>query len=366
MRWDPGFLCNGEHFEPFWAQLAGEPNSNRSGLLIAGRGFDPRTTVGPRALVRSGFPINACCLIQLKPTFDHPDRARSVTAANNEAIMRDLFEDASFELAEIPVLNENGRPASFPHIRDLLTSPNRLNGFTDVIVDISAFPTSVSFPLLAILIRLSAEMKQATASTFNLHCIVCENASIDQLIVSEGGDVAEYIDPFHGQHNLASAADPITIWAPVLGERQSAALDKIHSTLGPKEVKPFLPSPSLQPRRGDQIVAEYRSLLFSAWGVDPKAFIYADERDPFDIYRQIVALADDYAESLAPLQDAYTIVSSHSSKLLSLGVLLAAVERNLAVMHVEPTGYHLPESNQPLDTSELFEVWLTGEAYDVP
>ena len=364
MKWYPGFLCSGDSFEPFWTELASEPGANRNGLLIAGRGFDPRTTVGPQALVRSGFPITACCLIRLKPPFEQPDRTGNKTAANNETIMRELFEHASFELAEIPVLNENGRPASFPHIRDLLTDPSRLTGFTDIIVDISAFPTSVSFPLLAILIRLSAGQNHSTASTFNLHCIVCENARVDQLIVSEGGDVAEFIDPFHGRHNLASASDPITMWAPVLGERQSEALAKIYSTLGPAEVTPFLPSPSLHPRRGDEIVAEYRSLLFGTWGVDPKAFIFADERDPFDIYRQIVALSDGYKESLAPLRDAYTIVSTHSSKLLSLGVLLAAVERDLAVIHVEPTGYHMPDSVDGLEANDLFEVWLTGEAYD--
>ena len=364
MRWDPGFLCSGDHFEPFWTELASEPNANRNGLLIVGRGFDPRTTVGPQALVRSGFPIKACCLIQLTPPFDSPARARNETAAHNEAALRQLFQYATFDLVEIPVLNENGRPTSFPYIRALLTEPGCLTGFTDVIVDISAFPTSVSFPLLAILIELSAGQNQATASKFNLHCIVCENPRIDQLIDSEGGDVAEFIDPFHGRHNLASVSDPITIWAPVLGERQSTALAKIHSTLGPAEVKPFLPSPSLYPRRGDEIVAEYRSLLFGTWGVDPNAFIYADERDPFDIYRQIVALSDDYKESLAPLSDAYTIISAHSSKLLSLGVLLAAVERDLAIMHVEPTGYHMPQTIDGLEANELFEVWLTGEAYD--
>ena len=364
MKWDPGFLCSGDNFQAFWSDLATEPNSNRNGLLIAGRGFDPRTTVGPSAIMGAGFPITSCCLIQLKPPFDNPDRTRSRAAADNEATMRDLFKHVAFNLNEIPVLNQNGRPISFPHIRNLLTNPGWLAGFTDVIVDISAFPTSVSFPLLAILIEISDPQHQLTSSTFNLHCVVCENAEIDRLIVSEGGDVAEYIDPFRGQHDLAGVSDPITIWAPVLGERQSHALAKIHSTLGPVEVKPFLPSPSLQPRRGDEIVSEYRSLLFGTWGVDPRGFIYADERDPFDIYRQIVDLANDYTESLAPLGNAYTIVSAHSSKLLSLGVLLAAVERKLAVMHVEPTGYYLPETINGLESNELFEVWLTGEAYD--
>ena len=363
MRWDPGFLCSGDDFEPFWADLARDTNSTRNGLLIAGRGFDPRTTVGPTAIVGAGFPVTTCCLFRLVPPFNSPNPARSKAAAENEAAMRELFKSATFDLSTIPVLNENGRPVSFPHIRNFLADRGWLTQFTDVIVDVSAFPTSVSFPLLALLIAISEDQYELTSSTFNLHCIVCENAEVDRLILPEGGDVAEYIEPFRGRHNLAGVSDPITLWAPVLGERQSAALEKIHSTLGPAEVKPFLPSPSRQPRRGDEIVSEYRSLLFGSWGVDPRAFIYADERDPYDIYRQIVGLSNDYAHSLEQLGDAHTIVSAHSSKLLSLGVLLAAVECSLAVMHVEPTGYDLPEDFGGLEANELFEVWLTGEAY---
>ena len=262
------------------------------------------------------------------------------------------------------MLNQNGRPGSFPHIRSFLANQDWLSQFTDVIVDVSAFPTSISFSLLALLIAISEHLRELNTSTFNLHCIVCENAELDRAHLVRGGDVAEYIEPFRGRHNLAGVSDPITLWAPVLGERQSAALEKIYSTLGPSEVKPFLPCPSRQPRRGDEIVSEYRSLLFGSWGVDPRGFIYADERDPYDIYRQIVGLSNEHAGSLQQLGDAYTIVSAHSSKLLSLGVLLAAVECSLAVMHVEPTGYDLPEETVGLEANELFEVWLTGEAYE--
>ena len=99
--------------------------------------------------------------------------------------------------------------------------------------------------------------------------------------------MAEYIVPFSGGLNLAGDSDPITIWAPVLGEGQAVVLEKIYSTLAPAEVKPFLPAPSRMPRRGDELVSEYSSLLFGTWGVDPRGFMYANESDPFDIYRLI-------------------------------------------------------------------------------
>ena len=43
MRWNPGFLCSGDQFQPFWSDLAKDSAASRNGLLIAGRGFDPRT-----------------------------------------------------------------------------------------------------------------------------------------------------------------------------------------------------------------------------------------------------------------------------------------------------------------------------------
>ena len=361
MRWDPGFLCSGDEFHHFWTSLANAGFGQRSGLLIAGRGFDPRTVVAVKEIARAGFPIDRCRLIRLTNSGDSPSRPRSEKAAENERSIRDLIGSQRLIVDEIEGRDVDGRIVGSAHIRNLLASESIVDGFTDVIVDITAMPTSISFPLLALLIKMSDEARTDVGSSFNLHCVVCENAVLDERTVAEGGDSAEYIDPFRGHGGLAGEADPIVIWAPVLGERQSAALRKIYEALRPSEVKPFLPSPSRNPRRGDNIVSAYRSLLFDTWDVEPRGFIYADERDPFDIYRQLGDLADDYSRSLEPLGPARTIVSSHASKLLSLGILLAAFEKRLAVVHVEPTGYNTPDEDE--DSNELFEIWLTGEAY---
>ena len=363
IRWDPGFLRSGTEFESFWTALATGPDSTRRGLLIAGRGFDPRTTVGPSAIATARFPIAAYCLIQLTNQQDSPGRPRNWSAVTNEKTVRGLFPNAQFGLKKIAVRDVSGRLVGSAQIRALLSDRDWLAGFTDVIVDITALPTSVTFPLLGALISAYDALYDEARPAFNLHCIVCENAALDERIVAEGGDDAGYIDPFRGRGGLAAEAEPITIWAPVLGERQPAALQKVYEMLRPAEVKPFLPFPSRNARRGDELVAEYHSLLFDTWEVDPRGFIYADERDPFDIYRQLGDLAAEYTRSLMPLGTANTVVSTHSSKLLSLGVLLAAFEHNLAVAHVEPTGYSMDEAAVDLKANELFEVWLTGEAY---
>ena len=364
MRWEHGFLCSGEQFTSFWNGLSAASPPERRGFLIAGRGIDLRTTVGPAALSTSGFPIARCCMIRLTNPFDPPDRPRSQAAAHNETIMRQLFADASFEIPDIEVLNDNRRLSGPALVRSLVSYPGWVNGFTDIIVDITALPTSVIFPLLGTLATLSDDIAKETSSTFNLHCIVCENPEVDQQMLSEGGDYAEYIDPFRGKAGLAGESDPVTTWVPVLGEHRTPVLRKIHEMLRPREVKPFLPSPSRNPRRGDDLVSEYRSLLFDTWEVGPRDFIYADERNPFDIYRQISELARDYEQYLRPLGTANTVVSTNASKLLSLGVFLAAFEHRLGVAHVEPTTYRSGPMPANQEANELFEVWLTGEAYE--
>ena len=257
--------------------------------------------------------------------------------------------------------------------RSRQTERGSINGtaqleFTDVIVDITALPTSISFPLLGQLLNVHdrARDRGSEARAYNLHCVVCENPELDERIVHEGGDSADYIDTYRGKSGRVSEADPVNIWAPVLGERQDAALRKIYDALSPSEVKPVLPFPSRNPRRGDDLVAEYHALVFETWQVDPRGFLYAHERDPFDVYRQLSGLAIDYERALRPYGTTNTVVSAHTSKLLSLGALLAAYEHNLGVIHVEPTDYSLDDALPVPESNELFEVWLAGEAYDHP
>ncbi len=162
-----------------------------------------------------------CCLIRLTNPFDPPDRPRSQAAAQNETTIRQLFPGAAFEIPDIEVLNDNRRLSSPALVCSLVSDSGWVNGFTDIIVDITALPTSVIFPLLGTLATLSDDMAM---EPFNLHCIVCENPEVDQQMLSEGGDYAEYINPFRGKAGLAGESDPVTTWVPVLGEHRTPVL----------------------------------------------------------------------------------------------------------------------------------------------
>jgi hypothetical protein len=64
------------------------------------------------------------------------------------------------------------------------------------------------------------------------------------------------------------------------------------------------------------------------------------------------------------------ILSPLGSKALSLGALMAALERNFAVMYVEAIGYTADfaqlDALAPARQGELVHLWLHGDAYGPP
>lgn len=359
-RWEWGYLCLPPDFLSFWAELV--LSSRRQMLLIAGRGFDPRTVEAPAALVAAGVDVSEFRLLHLVDRYNasHPPD-QTERAEENERRIRKLLPDADIKVLEIEIRTEDGRTSGGLQVAQAAVEFGPLGRFTDVVVDITALPSSIFFPLIGTLL---SERDRELEPTWNLHCVVCENATLDELILPEGGDRAERVYGFGGEYESAAELDAVRVWAPVLGERQVDALRKIDDAVGPSEVKPVLPFPSADPRRGDRLVAEYHSLIADSWEVDPQGFIYAHEQDPFDLYLQLGRLSRDYVAALEPIGTARTVLSSHTSKLLSLGVLLAAFEHGLPVMHVEPTGYRGTDLDSYGDQNQLFEVWLAGEAYE--
>jgi hypothetical protein len=140
----------------------------------------------------------------------------------------------------------------------------------------------------------------------------------------------------------------------------------------PDEISPVLPSPSVNARRSDNLLLEYRDLLFDRLRVEPRNFIYACERNPFEVYRQIRKAVLHYRDALRPLGDCKVVLSALSTKLLSVGALLVAYELkqaryDIGISDVECQGYTIEgasQSTQPAIQSELFGLWLWGECYE--
>ena len=61
------------------------------------------------------------------------------------------------------------------------------------------------------------------------------------------------------------------------------------------------------------------------------------------------------------------ILSPLGSKVMALGALMAALERDLPIVHLESIGYELQNSvPETVDQPSLNHVWLEGEVYPQP
>lgn len=285
--------------------------------------------------------------------------------AEATALVRGVGGD--IRLCPVPMV-EDERKVGGRRIAQLAKADD-LNGYTDVVVDISALPRTLYFPLVRQLLKLHDRTRSAgqDAVPSNLHVIICENPRLDAGIREELSERADYLPGLASRAGLVQDQDVPRIWAPVLGEGQDVALKRIEQLISaggnPPEICPVLPFPATDPRRGDQLLLEYRQ-TFEAWEVELRNIIYAAEWNPFDVYRQLCQLHDRYRDALEPLGGAKMIVSAHSSKLLSLGVLLAAHNRDIAVAHVEVDGYVITAPlNDQEGEGEMYEIWIAGEPY---
>ena len=83
-----------------------------------------------------------------------------------------------------------------------------------------------------------------------------------------------------------------------------------------------------------------------------------------DLYRTILKLDELRGPVFAGAGDSILVLSPLGSKVMAIGALMAALERDLPVAHLESISYHLNESilnNE--STQNLIHVWLEGEAY---
>ena len=362
LRWDSHFMASGDQFLPFWSQL--RDHAPRRLLIICGAGFDPRTLAVIEGLFSAGLCIAECRVIEFSSGSGLAAREELDRAGKHRESLQRLFAGNALNSVQIPMRTREGRGIGGTRISEAFRDPQSYAGFSDVVVDITALPAELYFPLIATLLEVWRSGITAPLVLGNLHVAVCHNPEVDSMISPEGGDKAELMYGFPGTMQRASIGNPIPIWVPVLGENQFGRLQKITEFVGPEVIAPVLPFPARNPRRGDDLLLAYRSLIFETWEVDPSDIIYADEQDPFDLYAKLCALSSNYQESLQTIGTAQMVVSSHSSKLHSLGVLLAAWEKEIGVAHVQTTG-HVVNGRFGSEHSfgELFEIWLAGEPY---
>jgi hypothetical protein len=260
--------------------------------------------------------------------------------------------------------SNEGRRISSQSARDLFGSIEDFAAYTDVVVDVSAMPRAVYFPLIARILFLS-DRDHKRKTRLNVHVVVAEDPVLDFKIQEEGIDEkADFMASFGGGFDEESTPTP-KVWIPMLGERQTTQFDRIQDRVKPDEVCPVLPSPSRNPRRPDDIVIEYQRLLFDELRLDPRNFLYVSEQNPFEVYRRLRSAIVHYSKVLGILGGCRVALSPLSSKLMSLGALLVAYElkefnAGVGIAHIESQGYSLSDS---VVNAEIVGLWLAGECY---
>jgi hypothetical protein len=369
LRWETYFRQYGADLAQFLAKSLN--SKDRKIRFILGSGFDPRMLSGIR-LIKEYCPaaqieVDLLCFEEGQKSPSHEYKA---LAEANVAAFKKLTEDCVVKERTIAMYSPENRRITARSAEGLYKRPVEFADVTDIIVDVSALPRSVFLPVVAKLLHIC---DHADSVGKNLLVLANENAELDSVIIEEGIDEeADYVHPFRGDAEREATASKPRVWFPLLGENQGVQLKRVYELVRPEEICPLLPAPSSDPRRGDNLVLEHRSFLFDELRVDPRNFLYAAESNPFEVYRQLMKAIHHYADTLKPLGGANAILTVLSSKLISVGAILAAYElkvqkSRIAIAHIEAHGYRISVPDVALadiaTRGVMHGMWLTGECY---
>ena len=354
-RWDPCIAHRDGEVDEFLDHHFGRPDGNV--LLVGGAGFDPRACAVAARLVETGTSVHALFVKEERP--DPPQIQVDRSAANTTALVAALAER---KVEPVYVFGPDGAVVGGRNVVNVV-SRQRLEGVTDVVVDISALSVGTSFPIIRYFFERIVRGKEPA----NLHLFVAHDPRLDTDIRSKPSDTPGYVHGFKGRSTLFDMADAARLWLPQLATGRRRALTELYDFVDPHDTCPILPFPASNPRLGDVLAEEYLTELESAWSVDTRNIVYADEGDPLDLYRTILGLDDLRRPVFAETRGSMLILSPLGSKVMALGALMAALERDLPVAHLESIGYEL-EASVPdtIDRPNLIHVWLEGEVYPQP
>lgn len=369
LHWSNYFLKQGEAFQPFWKSYIEE--KERKILFILGAGFDLRMCLGLNAFINSTPKIDwDCILVEYHEGANSPSKKhKDKLDLNRETLTSLLKTCGKFTPKKISMWSEDGRPIGDIKSKEIINNIDELLDYTDIIVDISALPKNVYFTLIGKILFLIDDYRKddQTKNVPNFHVFVAESAIIDRKIIEvDLVTDAFFLRGFMSNLENESIENIPTIWIPILGEQRKEHLRGILKKVMPDEIWPVLPSPSIDPRRGDNLILEYRDFLFDQEKVEPRNIIYASEKNPFDLYRQIHRIIHYNSEALKPLGGCKVAISPLSSKLLSIGALLAVYElkkseTNVAIALIVPQGYNIEDISESESSQiEIFSLLLIG------
>ncbi len=339
-------------------------SSDKRFLYILGMGFDRRMCDGVQKFLQTGIPFTLW-----KVTFDEgatsPSRDYIGDSNKNKELLESITTNIPSQEKHITFWQNDGRNsryiAEISACKVIKTSSNELGTFSDIIFDISALPQSIYLCMLNMLLTCCTKEQ-------NIYIMVNENYTID--LRTEPVEIDEFAHEMQGFSAPTEDLESVLVWYPILGEVNSPLLKKhydflINSSKHIDEICPVVPFPAVDVRRSDDILTGYRKELFSDWKIDKKNIIYASETNPLRVRESLYETSMHYKKVLAPLGECKFVFSAITSKLMSIGVFLAAFDLkrknvNVSLLNVNNKGYKITQQDDNTISSNLTCLLLSN------
>lgn len=377
LRWDPYLLASGEKAGSLLTEHFSAKDTRKI-LFILGKGFDIRMNFVLKKLLADMPSLDIdFWLVCYDEGGDSTSHKYKEYVDKNMAEFTDLIGTSICIHKQISLWKEEGnrkRRIGDREAAAIVNDIKDIENYTEIFVDISALPRGIYFSLIGKILHLIDTMPLETPK-INFIVTAAENARIDSCIVENTIDTeGKFLMGFMGGVKSSSERGESLIWLPIIGEDKEPHIRVAHEELDPTEVCPLFPFPAKDPHRPDALLIKYHKLLFDVIKVEPQNLMYVPEQNPFEAYKILVQTVRNYYHSLEILSGCRAALSTFSSKLLSIGTLLAAYQVNIVdnldiigVMNVDAKGYDILELDQMENfnqNSELFVIWLTGDPYE--
>ncbi len=384
MLWQTYVFSPGDEVHELWDELF---NSRSVRLLyITGRGFDLRAQKVMRSFVdacaSAAETIESASLLLVDfAGYQLSSELQELTIANATELSR-LFEPLGTSETVTISFSAAGEDDISPSNALRIGADNilgRVDGYTDIVLDVSTLPRVVYVTLITGLLERLIANKEApdalVANRVNLQILVAEDPELDARIQPQDPSNDLILIPgFAGPLQSESVRDWPLVWFPILGEGRVSQFQKVMDGAIPNfaEICPILPHPARNLRRADQLLMEYKTALFDARQTPTSNILYAHEAHPFEAYRQLLRAMKRYRTSMEILGGCRLVVTPLASKLITVGASLACYEMRpkgltdtygVAIPYAEPRRYAASAQDISQSEPEICSLLLTGEAY---
>ena len=345
-----------EPMTEFWKQ---HRHKYQNVLFICGLGFDPRCTPALKAIVsviESGSSFTTLCArftncmdsnfvnnygSSLECLDIIRDAADNVQNGYRHEIEVNLFDDKEHHIGDAMLIREFDEAVG-----------SKLCDYTDIVVDVSAFPRSMMYTLIGYLWKC----RKIGQNLF---------AVLTQTPEHERTTTKKFIDTSYVKGDKRYPLEGDQVWIPILDD-EIDRMDAIYDFLRPTEVFPLVPFPDRNLRKGDSLLTRCRDTIFGKWQVPFKNIMYASGSVPWDVFRKLSDFAVLHGNT-KPTSS--LVISTLAGRAISIGALVAALKHDLYICHIQPAEYNMSEEMRTMIMNECEHVeptlyWLAGSLYD--